>query len=63
MRLGKKLASTEEHTRKLQRTGENGQSYAVTLPRELIAELGWQKKQKVTIARQGKALVIKDWQK
>ena len=63
MKLGKKVASTDEHARKLQRTGENGQSYMVTLPRELIAELGWQKKQKVVITRQGKTLVIKDWVK
>jgi bifunctional DNA-binding transcriptional regulator/antitoxin component of YhaV-PrlF toxin-antitoxin module len=32
----------------------------VTLPRELIAKLGWQKKQKVVITRQGKILIIKD---
>lgn len=52
----------EESVRKLQRTGQNGQSYTVTLPRELIAELGWQKKQKVVVKKQGKKLVIEDWQ-
>lgn len=31
----------QEQIRKLQRTGENGSSYMVTLPKELIAELGW----------------------
>lgn len=51
----------QEHVRKLQRTGENGSTYMVTLPKELIAELGWQKKQKVVVEKQGKALVIKDW--
>ena len=46
MRLGRKLgakaAEASAHVRKLQRTGEGGKSYSVTLPRELIAELGWQ---------------------
>ncbi len=50
-----------EQVRKLQRTGEGGKSYMVTLPRELIAELGWQKKQKVIIRKKGKTLVIEDW--
>lgn len=51
----------EENVRKLQRTGQDGQTYAVTLPKELIAELKWQKKQKVVIEKHGKTLVIKDW--
>ncbi len=51
---------SDKNVRKLQRTGENGQSYMVTLPKELIAELGWQKKQKVVVTRRGKELIIKD---
>lgn len=62
MKLGRRDTS-EEHVRKLQRTGENGQSYTVTIPKELIAELDWRKKQKVVISRQGKTLLIKDWEK
>lgn len=54
------MASKKE-VRKLQRTGREGESYIVTLPKELIQELGWQKKQKVTIVRKGKTLVIEDW--
>lgn len=51
----------QEHIRKLQRTGENGSSYMVTLPKELIAQLGWQKKQKVVVSKKGNTLVIEDW--
>ena len=51
----------DEHVRKLQRTGEGGQSYMVTLPKEMIAELGWQKKQRVVIVKRGKELIIRDW--
>ncbi len=54
------MASKKE-VRKLQRTGREGESYMVTLPKELIQELGWQKKQKVVITRKGKTLVIEDW--
>ncbi len=60
MKLGRRKLN-EEHVRKLQRTGENGSSYTVTIPRELIEELDWRKKQKVVITRHGRTLVIKDW--
>jgi len=36
--------------------------YPVTLPKELIQELGWQKKQKVIVEKHGKTLVIRDWE-
>ncbi len=61
MRLGRKASSKDGEVRKLQRTGEGGASYSVTLPRDMIAELGWQKKQKVVITRRGQELIIKDW--
>ncbi len=50
-----------QNVRKLQRTGRAGESYIVTLPKELIQELGWQKKQKVIIKKKGKTLIILDW--
>ena len=53
--------ATKKNIRKLQRTGREGESYMVTLPKELIQELGWQKKQKVTVTRRGTTLVIEDW--
>ena len=53
--------ATKKNVRKLQRTGREGESYAVTLPKELIAELGWRKTQKVVITKKGKSLVIEDW--
>lgn len=51
----------DRSVRKLQRTGRQGESYMVTLPKELIAELGWQKKQKVVVRKKGDTLVIEDW--
>lgn len=51
-----------EQIRKLQKTGQNSSTYMVTLPLNLINELGWQKKQKVVVEKHGNTLVIKDWQ-
>ena len=52
-----------EQIRKLQRTGQGGASYMVTLPKEYIEQLGWQKRQKVVVTMVDGALVIQDWQK
>lgn len=52
-----------EEVRKLQTTGEDGQSYYVTLPKELVEKLGWRKGQKITVHSRGQELIIKDWQK
>ncbi len=53
----------DEKVRKLQRTGENGGSYMVTLPKEIIDQLGWQKRQKVVVSLEGKTITIKDCEK
>jgi antitoxin component of MazEF toxin-antitoxin module len=52
----------EEEIRKLQVTGEDGGSYMITLPKELVEELGWREHQKLTVHAYGKKLVIEDWQ-
>jgi antitoxin component of MazEF toxin-antitoxin module len=49
------------NVRKITKIG--GTSLAVTLPRELVAELGWKEKQKVTVKRVRGGLLIKDWKK
>ncbi len=52
----------ERNIRKLTRTGR-GRSILVTLPIELVRELGWREKQKVTVRKIGKKLIIEDWKK
>lgn len=47
---------------KIQRTGRAGMSYMVTLPKEMVKELGWRERQKVTIEKDGDQLVITDWE-
>lgn len=47
--------------RKITKIGKT--SLAVTLPRELVSELGWKEKQKVIVKRVRGGLLIKDWKK
>lgn len=46
--------------RKLTKLG--GQSIAVTIPIDIIRELKWQERQKVTVRKSGKKLIIEDWE-
>lgn len=52
----------EEEIRKIQTTGENGGSYMITLPKELVEQLGWRKDQKVSVHKRGQELIIKDYE-
>ena len=54
-----KLRQKNEAVRKLTKTGSY--TYYVTIPREYIAELGWRKKQKVSVKFLGKKIIIEDW--
>lgn len=51
----------DKSTRKLMMTGNY--SYIVSIPREIIAELGWRKKQKLVVTREGNVIIIRDWKK
>ncbi|MFA6077216.1 MAG: AbrB/MazE/SpoVT family DNA-binding domain-containing protein [Candidatus Paceibacterota bacterium] len=48
-----------QNVRKITKLG--GKSLAVTLPRELVVELGWKEKQKVVVKKKGSKLIISDW--
>lgn len=54
-------SADEEHIRKLQRTGAEGRSYSLTLPKKLVQELGWRERQKLTVEKTNSKLIIKDW--
>lgn len=51
--------SEERVIRKLYK---HSRSYALTIPIELIRELKWQKKQKLFIKKEGKGILITDWE-
>lgn len=50
----------DQNVRKLSKLG---QSVAVTLPIEIVRELGWKLKQKVLVKRVRGGVEIKDWKK
>tara|TARA_B100001989_G_C24413917_1_gene400487 strand:- start:420 stop:599 length:180 start_codon:yes stop_codon:yes gene_type:complete len=52
----------DRNIRKLSRVG-GGRSISVTLPIELVKELGWREKQKVVVKKRGQGLIIEDWKK
>ena len=53
--------SGEWHIRKLTRLG--GHSLGLTIPIEIARSLGWRERQKVTVKKVGKRLVVEDWRK
>jgi len=54
-------ATNEKEVRKLTKLG--GKSIGLTLPIELVRELGWKEKQKVVVKRTRGGLMVKDWKK
>lgn len=51
----------EKNIRKLTRIGREGSSLGLTIPKELVTELGWRERQKVVVKKSGKKLIIEDW--
>lgn len=54
-------ATNQSNMRKLQATGQDGESYAITLPKELVLELKWRKGQKLSVTKAGRKLIVQDW--
>lgn len=51
----------EENIRQISKEGKT--SLGITLPIELARKLKWKAKQKVTVRKWGKGLLIQDWRK
>ena len=50
----------KQYTRKITRVGKR--SLSVVIPADIIEDLGWKDRQKVTVKRVGKKVSIKDWE-
>lgn len=59
--LGYMRKLRDKNTRKLMRLGKS--SLALTLPKEMMDDLEWKEKQKVSIRRIKGGVVIRDWRK
>lgn len=42
---------------------KNGNSWAVTIPVEMMKELKWKEKQKVVVKKRGQGVLVVDWNK
>lgn len=54
-----RYGSKAESIRKLTKTGKY--TYYVTIPKELIEEMGWRERQKLVVKKVGKKVIIEDW--
>lgn len=51
----------ERNIRKITKMA-GGASFGITLPIEMVRELGWRERQKVVVKKSGSKLVIEDWE-
>ena len=51
--------NSEKNIRKLTRAGKV--SLSLTIPRDLVVELGWRDNQKVVVKKRGQGILIEDW--
>jgi hypothetical protein len=49
----------QQHIRNI--TQNSSGTYSITLPKQLIRELRWQRHQQLTVRREGKKLIVEDW--
>lgn len=47
--------------RNIRKILKSGDSYAVTIPIEMIDKLNWKEKQRVVVKMKGKSIIIRDW--
>ena len=53
---------SEKNIRKITKMGK-GRTMGITLPIEILDEMGWKEHQKVIVSVKGKTITIKDWKK
>jgi bifunctional DNA-binding transcriptional regulator/antitoxin component of YhaV-PrlF toxin-antitoxin module len=55
------LYMQEKHIRKIVKNGR--ESFYINIPKEIVKELGWRERQKLTLVRKRKSVVVEDWGK
>lgn len=56
-----KKMKNKKYIRKVVRQGKR--SLSVNIPAEIVDELGIRERQKITVQRDGKKIILKDWKK
>ena len=55
------MARRRLEDRNIRKLAKGKTSYLITIPIEVIRELGWQKGQKLVVEARGKGLLVRDW--
>ena len=55
------MSRSELKNKNIRKITKCGNSRNVTIPKELLDELGWREKQKVVVKKRGKGIYIEDW--
>jgi antitoxin component of MazEF toxin-antitoxin module len=56
------MTRRKSYNKNIRKLTKSGASYALTLPIDIVRELGWREKQKVVVKKRGKGMVIVDWE-
>ena len=56
------MARRSTYDKNIRKITKLGDSYAITLPIDMVRELGWRDTQKVVLSKRGKGILIKDWE-
>jgi len=57
------MARRKTEDKNIRKILKNGDSYAITIPIEIINELRWKEKQKVVVKKIRGGFMVKDWKK
>ncbi len=49
--------------RNIRKIFKSSRSYVITLPIEVVKNLGWKERQKIVIRQRGKKIIIEDWKR
>ncbi len=63
IRIRIRMADRAYNDRNIRKITKNGTSHSVSIPVEILKELGWREKQKVVVKKIRGGLQIKDWKK
>ena len=61
--FGSFMATRKLEDKNIRKILKNGDSYAVTIPIEIMSELKWKEKQKVVVKKIRGGFSVKDWKK
>lgn len=57
------MATRKLEDKNIRKILRNGDSYAVTIPIEIMNELKWKEKQKIVVKKVRGGFLVKDWKK